>query len=141
MRKPFKTKRLLADTITAWGATGAIILEDEEFKQLAVHITVDNVSGTTPTVIFTVQQSLDGGNTWLDWVTTLPMDGFIIADDWLWGGKMSWGAPSPEDDGLQVAGGGGLAANGPIISSVIRVRYDITGSSPSFDVVADAYFS
>ncbi len=137
IRRPIVSKNVItASAVTATGAGGAVVMQDFMYGNAVAKLNVSAASGTTPTLDAVLQQSLDGGTTWVDVgrfaqitaATTNPhyinlVEAFTIV-----------GAVG---DGTIAASSTGVT----LLSDTVRVKYTIGGTTPSFTFTLDIIYS
>jgi hypothetical protein len=139
LRKPLKTRNLVPlGARTSSGDSGAITINDVEIRNLLIRLSVTAASGTSPTLDIFFQQSLDGGNTWVDVARFPQVTGALSNPHYL---SLSVGADNRIASSV---GDGTIPANSigtSLVSSVWRIRWNIGGTSPSFTFAVDAFYA
>lgn len=114
------TRSVDRGTVAASTGAGQTFTNDIGADFLSVWINVTAVSGSTPTCVFRLQWSPDGGTTWVDWDTTNLQTASIN---------------STTTATLRVGPGLATTANASrndFVPGLVRVAYTIGGSTPSF---------
>jgi len=139
LRRPLKTLNLVpSQARTEDGDSGAIVINDIDMKNLLIRLSVTAVSGTAPSLDVYFQQSLDGGNTWVD-VACFPQVTEVLPNPhWL---NLSVGANNSIAENV---GDGTISANSlgtSLVSNAWRVKWVIGGDSSSFTFAVDAFYA
>jgi len=125
-----------SQVLTASGNSGPLALNFPP-NDASFIVQTSAVSGTSPTLGTHLQTSIDGGNTWIDFASCTQITGNITY--WI---KWSSRNFSNQQVPPVVSGDTLLAAsqtlNGPIVPSMIRVRWVIGGTTPSFTLSVTA---
>ena len=139
LRYPLKTLNLVPSSArTANGDSGLIVINDMEMKNLIVKLSVSAVSGTSPTLDVYFQQSLDGGNTFVDVAHFPQVTSVLTNPHWVC-------LPVGADNSVKSGVGDGTIAAGTtgvsLVSNVWRVKWVIGGTTPSFTFAVDAFYA
>ncbi len=124
------TQFIICDEITSIGGVGIPLALDGSCGSIAFYLRVISLTGTTPSLQVWLQHSPDEGSTWLDFIcfaaATAP------------GSQMaSWSRLTAGSAVTQTAPTGsgvlwpGTVLNGPIASDMIRVLWQLAGTSPN----------
>jgi len=139
LRIPLKTRNLVPSAArTSSGNSGVITINDTDIQNLLIRLSVTAASGTSPTLDVYFQQSLDGGNTWVDVARFPQVTGALSNPHYL---SLAVGADNRIASNV---GDGTISANSigtSLISNVWRVRWNIGGTSPSFTFAVDAFYA
>ncbi|GIW67880.1 MAG: hypothetical protein KatS3mg096_748 [Candidatus Parcubacteria bacterium] len=139
LRRPLKTQNLVPSAArTTSGNSGAIVINDMDMKNVLVRLSVSAASGTSPTLDVYFQQSLDGGQTFVDVAHFLQVTAALTNPHYL---NLAVGANNSISSGV---GDGTIAANSlgtSLVSNVWRIKWVIGGTSPSFTFAVDAFYA
>jgi len=139
LRIPLKTRNLVpSGARTSSGNSGVIIINDADIENLLIRLSVSASSGTSPTLDVFFQQSLDGGNTWVDVARFSQVTGILSNPHYL---SLAVGADNRIASSV---GDGTISANSigtSLVSNVWRVRWNMGGTSPSFTFAVDAFYA
>jgi hypothetical protein len=138
LRRPFKTQNLVPSVArTTSGNSGAIVITDVDIENLLIRLSVSAASGTSPTLDVYFQQSLDGGNTFVD-VARFPQVTSALTNP-----HYANIAVGGDNTIRSSVGDGTISASTTgtcLVSNVWRVRWVIGGTSPSFTFAVDAFY-
>ena len=130
MIQPGTTTLVASNTVTATGNSASFVLPYADAYRLT--LAVGTVSGTTPTFDAVLQDSPDGGTTWVNLplrFTQVTVTGTAATDPYIIF-KMV-GLSDAASAGVVAGTGGALAANVPVNVRNVRLSYTVGGTSPS----------
>jgi len=137
LRIPALTRELVASAArTTSSNSGAILLTDGRFDNFLVALNVSAASGTSPTLDVYIQQSLDGGTTFVDVArfaqqTTTTSNSHYI--------NLASGANNVVAGAVGDATISASAIGTTLISQTLRVKWVVGGTSPSFTFSVQSY--
>lgn len=134
-----QTQVLVASaTITTNTTSAALTLPSAQSYRFLVSI--NTVTGTSPTLIATIATSFDGGTTYQDVLTSTTMSTTgqgcsIVFRPYLASGDVATSQGSSLTSVATINPTAATVANGPINPQYIKVKYVVGGTSPSFSAV------
>jgi len=138
---PLATNMVASSTVTTNATSANIAIPLSQSYRFFVSI--NTVTGTSPTLIVTIATSFDGGTTYQDILTstTLSTTGQgcdITFKPYLGSGDTATAQGSSLDSILTINPTAGTVSNGPIDPAHMKVKYVVGGTSPSFTAVTVA---
>lgn len=130
MIQPSSKLLVASNTVTATGTTASFVLPYADAYRLI--LAVGTVSGTTPTFDAVLQDSPDGGTTWVNLplrFTQVTVTGTAATDPYIIFKMVS--LSDAGSAGVVAGTGGALAVNTPVNVRNVRLSYTITGTTPS----------
>ncbi len=124
---------------TASGNSGAVLLPSVQGQIMLVEVNVSAASGTTPTLDLYFQESLDNGATFKDVAHFTQITTTTASPVYL---KLGLGNNAIADAVVGAIGDATVAAGSlglPVISGVLRLKWVIGGTTPSFTFASTAY--
>lgn len=120
-------QKLASGTVTATGSSAVFTMPWADAYRLV--LVTSAASGTTPTLDAVLQDTPDGGTTWVNLPlrftqSTAAGSSYIIFKP--------IGFSDAASGGVVAATGGSLAANTPIAVKQVRLLYTVGGTTPSF---------
>ena len=137
---PAPVNLLTVATLTTSGTGSAITIPMASSYRISLQ--ANTVSGTSPTLDVSLFTSLDGGNTYVGFLhfaqmTTSGAGQQVIIKPYLGPTEVATTAVAPLLGTADfTAGTSAVYPNGPIDPRYIKVRYVLSGTSPSFSSVA-----
>jgi hypothetical protein len=128
--QPSSKLLVASNTVTATGQTASFVMPYADAYRLI--LAVGTVSGATPTFDAVLQDSPDGGATWVNLplrFTQVTVTGTAATDPYIIFKMVS--ISDAASAGVVAATGGALAANTPINVKNVRLAYTVTGATPS----------
>lgn len=119
-----------SNTVTATGATSSFTLPYADAYRFI--LAVGTVSGTTPTFDAVLQDSPDGGTTWVNLplrFTQVTVTGTAATNPYIIFKMVS--LADAASAGVVAGTGGALAVNTPVNVRNVRLSYTVTGTTPS----------
>lgn len=130
---PLSSTLLSLATVTTSGTSAALTLPPSSSYRLIVQ--VQTVSGTTPTLVLALATSLDAGTTYNEIISTTTLSTSGAGDQLLIRPYLGIGDVATRA-AVSLLGTADLAAgvvnNGPIVPGFIKLRWIISGTTPSF---------
>lgn len=121
-------------TVTTSGTSANLTLPPGSSYRLIAQ--VQTVSGTTPTLVVILATSCDGGATYNEIVSTTTMTTTNTGDQLLIRPYLGIGDVATRATSVLLGGAVDLAAavinNGPIVPGFIKLRWVVSGTTPSF---------
>lgn len=130
MIQPSSKLLVASNTVTATGNTASFVMPYADAYRLI--LAVGAVSGTTPTFDAVLQDSPDGGVTWVNLplrFTQVTATGTSATDPYIIFKMVS--ISDAASAGVVAATGGALGVNTPVNVKNVRLAYTISGTTPS----------
>ncbi|MCX8159190.1 MAG: hypothetical protein N3D20_02790 [Candidatus Pacearchaeota archaeon] len=139
LRRPLKTRNLVPSSArTANGDSGVIVLDDVDIENLLIRLNVTAASGTSPTLDVYIQQSLDGGTNFVDVARFSQITGTTTNPHYI---SLAAGAANSVNGAVGDATISAGTVGTSLVSNVLRVKWVIGGTSPSFTFTVDAFWA
>lgn len=141
LRQGLKKFRLftLAGT-TATTGVSTQFLPEFDFGSVTFRLDTDNVSGTSPALDVYLQTSPDGGATWYDSVHFAQVTAALAAGSELWATVAS-AEPTKYHGAAATKSIAASAVGIPLLDRQVRLAWTIAGTSPTFDIIVDAFLN
>jgi hypothetical protein len=130
MLQPGTNLLVASNTVTATGNSASFVLPYADAYRLI--LAVGTVSGTTPTFDAVLQDSPDGGTTWVNLplrFTQVTATGTAATDPYIIFKMVS--ISDAASAGVVAATGGALGVNTPVNVRNVRLSYTVGGTTPS----------
>lgn len=128
--------------VTASGNSGAVLIQPGlPVQVLTFEVAVTAASGTTPTLDLYLQESLDGGTTFVDLAHLAQITAALTNPT-----RVSFAARelTQASDAIHAGVGDATTSAGqlsglPLVSNVVRAKWVVGGTTPSFTMAVTAY--